>query len=319
LKIAAKVNASGETYFFDNLRVEKDVPRKTHTLTTNATDGSISLNPPGGVYTEGTIVTVKATPNSRLTFSNWSGDLSNSSNPTSITIDNDHSITANFRAPISGTKNVLFLVGDATAMKREDQAVYARLQNLGYTVQLMSDDKFSVRESTDKARILTSASIGATVLKTQLRDVAVPVINWEHFVQDEYGFCTEAALSSNIPKSQELIITTPGHPLAAGLLAGPRVVTNGQTNFSCAQPGGSPIIIAKVNDGSERACIYAYETNAAMTLGNAPARRVHFFLQGEGFTVLNNDGLKLFDAAVNWATSQAVSGKQQLATPQRRK
>ncbi len=40
----------------------------TYTLTTSATNGSISLNPPGGVYNAGTVVTVTANPNSGYAF-----------------------------------------------------------------------------------------------------------------------------------------------------------------------------------------------------------------------------------------------------------
>ena len=54
----------------------------TYTLATSATNGSISLNPPGGIYTTGTVVTVTAIPNSGYAFGNWSGDLSGSVNPT---------------------------------------------------------------------------------------------------------------------------------------------------------------------------------------------------------------------------------------------
>jgi len=56
------------------------------------------LNPPGGLYTNGTVVTVTATPNSGYAFKNWSGNLSGSVNPTTITMTGDNSVTANFRA-----------------------------------------------------------------------------------------------------------------------------------------------------------------------------------------------------------------------------
>ncbi len=68
----------------------------TYALTTSATNGSISLNPPGGAYTNGTVVTVTANPNSGYAFSNWSGSLSGSVNPTTITMNGDKSVTANF-------------------------------------------------------------------------------------------------------------------------------------------------------------------------------------------------------------------------------
>ena len=82
--------------------------------------------------------------------------------------------------------------------------------------------------------------------------------------------------------------------------AGIRTVATGAGDFSWGEPGGSPIIIARLNDGSHP-CLYAYEAGAAMSSGTAPARRVHLFLQNDTFSSLNADGLKLFDAAVGWA------------------
>ena len=68
-----------------------------YNLTTNtAGSGSISLNPAGGTYDEGTIVTVSASPASGFEFSGWSGDLSGSTNPTTITMNSAKSITASF-------------------------------------------------------------------------------------------------------------------------------------------------------------------------------------------------------------------------------
>lgn len=68
-----------------------------YTLTT-ATNGSgtISMNPTGGTYAPGTVVTVTANPASGWQFSGWSGDLSGSTNPTTITMNSNKSITATF-------------------------------------------------------------------------------------------------------------------------------------------------------------------------------------------------------------------------------
>jgi PKD repeat protein len=68
-----------------------------YTLTTNTVgNGSITLDPPGGVYDEGTVVTLTAVPDVGWQFDHWSGDLSGSQNPTIITMDADKSVTANF-------------------------------------------------------------------------------------------------------------------------------------------------------------------------------------------------------------------------------
>ena len=66
----------------------------TYNLTTDAENGSISLSPPGGVYDNGTLVTLTATPDTGYQFSAWSGDLSGSENPTSIPMDSNKTVTA---------------------------------------------------------------------------------------------------------------------------------------------------------------------------------------------------------------------------------
>ncbi|MBN1996611.1 DUF4832 domain-containing protein [candidate division KSB1 bacterium] len=65
-------------------------------LLTNATNGSIDLDPAGGIYEEGTQVTLTAIPEFGYTFSSWSGDLSGTENPVVITMDADKNVTANF-------------------------------------------------------------------------------------------------------------------------------------------------------------------------------------------------------------------------------
>ena len=60
-------------------------PPPTFTLTTSAANGSIALNPPGGVYTTGTVVTVTAHGSYGYAFASWGGALSGTVNPT-----NDH-------------------------------------------------------------------------------------------------------------------------------------------------------------------------------------------------------------------------------------
>jgi uncharacterized repeat protein (TIGR02543 family) len=68
-----------------------------YTLTVNTVgQGSVALNPPGGTYNEGTVVTLTATPSSGWQFDNWSGDLSGTQNPITITMNDDKTVTANF-------------------------------------------------------------------------------------------------------------------------------------------------------------------------------------------------------------------------------
>ncbi len=66
-------------------------------LTTNTTGiGTISVDPPGGVYIAGQEITIMASPEEDWQFTAWSGDLSGTTNPLVVTITSDLDITANF-------------------------------------------------------------------------------------------------------------------------------------------------------------------------------------------------------------------------------
>jgi mannan endo-1,4-beta-mannosidase len=67
----------------------------TYTLTTSAANGTITLNPAGGSYTAGTVVTATASSPCN-TFVSWSGASTSTSNPVTITMDGNKTLTANF-------------------------------------------------------------------------------------------------------------------------------------------------------------------------------------------------------------------------------
>jgi len=71
----------------------------SYTLSTSsATGGSVILHPAGGKYLPGTTVTVIVKNNFGYQFNSWGGDLSGSDQITTITMDGDKSISANFEA-----------------------------------------------------------------------------------------------------------------------------------------------------------------------------------------------------------------------------
>ncbi|MFY0625552.1 MAG: polysaccharide lyase family 7 protein [Reichenbachiella sp.] len=68
-----------------------------YTLTSDITgDGTVTLNPAGGVYDDGTEVTLTAEANDGSLFDNWSGDASGTSNVTTVIMNADKSVTAEF-------------------------------------------------------------------------------------------------------------------------------------------------------------------------------------------------------------------------------
>ncbi|MEH0153121.1 T9SS type A sorting domain-containing protein [Limibacter armeniacum] len=72
-----------------------EVSGQSYTLTV-ASSGQGSVSPSGGSFADGASVSLTATPVSGWLFSGWSGDASGSSNPLTITMDGNKSITAVF-------------------------------------------------------------------------------------------------------------------------------------------------------------------------------------------------------------------------------
>jgi len=58
--------------------------------------GTVSFDPPGGVYQAGTVVTMTANADPGWEFSSWSGDLDGATNPAEISMDADKTVFADF-------------------------------------------------------------------------------------------------------------------------------------------------------------------------------------------------------------------------------
>ena len=78
-----------------------------YTLTTTTTgSGTVSASPQATSYESGASVTLTATPANGFTFTGWSGALSGSSNPATVVMSSDKSVTAIFTA-VTQTKYTL--------------------------------------------------------------------------------------------------------------------------------------------------------------------------------------------------------------------
>ena len=78
-----------------------------YTLTVNAgSGGSVTLNPTGGSYASGTVVTLNAVAATGYIFYGWSGDVSGSTNPATITMNGNKFVTATFVAGTCSTVNL---------------------------------------------------------------------------------------------------------------------------------------------------------------------------------------------------------------------
>lgn len=58
--------------------------------------GTVTLDPPGGVYEPGTVVTLHALAGDTYYFGSWAGEFTGNANPVEITVDADKAVTVRF-------------------------------------------------------------------------------------------------------------------------------------------------------------------------------------------------------------------------------
>ena len=108
---SAELGAGGASYTFKKVKTDHTInvtfkttttaaPADTVTLTTTAQDGQITRSSTQSAYPTNTTITLTAVPNAGFQFVGWSGDASGTSNPLSVVLNKNKSITANF-SPLS--------------------------------------------------------------------------------------------------------------------------------------------------------------------------------------------------------------------------
>ncbi|MDZ7778971.1 MAG: CARDB domain-containing protein [Gemmatimonadota bacterium] len=93
------VEESDETNNFQSVAITVTEPVATYTLTLDqnfADAGSVTTDPAGGTYEEGTVVSLTAVPAEGFRFSHWSGAVDGDANPVDLTMDADVAVTAHF-------------------------------------------------------------------------------------------------------------------------------------------------------------------------------------------------------------------------------
>jgi hypothetical protein len=131
--------------------------------------------------------------------------------------------------------------------------------------------------------------------------VAIPVICLEPFLYDEMAMTGSNPTDQGFAPAQTQIgIVAPGHALAAGLTGTVTVLSQAH---SIGFGGPSPVAmrVATVVGQPGQFAAFAYTAGAMMVGRTAPARRVGWFALHTAFASLNGEGVRMFDAAIDWA------------------
>ncbi|NLD91573.1 MAG: InlB B-repeat-containing protein [Fibrobacter sp.] len=96
----------------------------TYALIITSSNGEVTISPNATVFDSGTIVTLTPAPSTGYHFAGWSGALSGTTNPATITMNSTKSVTANFEANPPNTFALTVLATNGTVQKTPDQTQY---------------------------------------------------------------------------------------------------------------------------------------------------------------------------------------------------
>ena len=130
-----------------------EVAPATYTLNTSGANGSVAKAPDKTSYDEGETVTLAATPNTGYSFASWSGDLSGSSPSTTLTMDGNKSVTANFTAntytlAAGGANGSVARAPDKSSYAHGETVTLTATANTGYSFATWSGDASGTSPST---------------------------------------------------------------------------------------------------------------------------------------------------------------------------
>ena len=197
------------------------------------------------------------------------------------------------------------LVAGSTNLGSGDNWVKNRLEILGFQVTVKDDNYVSSSDANGMGLVLISSTVNSGSVGSKFTSVTVPVIVWESYVLDDMKMTGPTAGSDYGQNGNynSLSITDSSHPLSAGLSGTVQVLTTSNSMRWGWTTASGVAKAAKIAGQSSRYGIFGFDTNVSMYGGfKAPARRVSLFLDDNTATSLTANGVKLFDAAVAWAS-----------------
>lgn len=204
----------------------------------------------------------------------------------------------------------LFLVENPGALNTSEQRIRSRLQGRGIRVEVIDDDAFTPARADGCQLVVMSKTVTSTKIANKLKGVGCGVVFWEDNQQklDMLATIHNDGLDGTSWHQEGNDVHVWGEApseLRAGLSG--RVLLYTRHDQMTYAPNGdlssAAIVIAEFEDPGGPKVIYVMERDAVLADGSrAAGRRAYFGLYQDTFQYLTEDGLRLFDALVTWAT-----------------
>ncbi|UAY51507.1 InlB B-repeat-containing protein [Ferruginibacter albus] len=221
--------------------------------------GTVAVTPSATTYDSGTVITVKATPASGYSFTNWNGDASGTVTSVSVTVNSNKNITANFQV-VQVTAYTLTTSSNpavgGTISKNPNAASYNSGTSVALTVTPASGYMFT-GWSGDASGTSTSVNVIMTANKTVTANFrAIPKYTITTSVLPAGGGTVSLSPSAATYDSGTVVTATAipasGYSFvnwsgdASGTAAATTITANGNknitANFQVVQSGGSSTI-----------------------------------------------------------------------------
>jgi len=207
--------------------------------------------------------------------------------------------------PIFKGKKVLLVAAITSDTAKVDANIKAHFESLGMTVNMVSDINPPAPDGYDLVYI-TSDTKAKTILYIY-RTTTVPVYTAKPWLLEFLGMVDMVPQKDYGEDEKEeqsfTYLQNAPNPLQAGLPNGLLVpVKHAIKLYNWGRPERSAQVVATFPGEPDKGFIFGYEKGVYMSESfTAPARRVFFGIAPDQFDILNDNGMKLFDACAAWA------------------
>jgi hypothetical protein len=199
---------------------------------------------------------------------------------------------------VAASPTLLLVVGNAATPNNSDLRLQTVLAARGLDVRLASDEDPAVVAGIDV--VVLAESSASFLVASKYRDVTVPVVSLERALFPYMGMTGTGGSDFGSTAGTDLTVLLPGHGLAGGL-SGTVSVVSASAGLTWGLPGPGAERVAILSGMPSRVAIFGYPQGAAMAAGTAAARRVGCFITEQAALLLDDDGLRLLGAAIDWA------------------
>jgi hypothetical protein len=199
---------------------------------------------------------------------------------------------------VTPPRTVLMVVGNAAMPTGSDTRLQQLLLVRGLRVRLASDEDPVVVTGIDVVVLAESAV--SFLVADRYRNVAVPVVTLDRVLFQYMGMTSTGGTDYGSTIATDLTVLLPEHGLAGGL-SGTVSVVSASANLAWGVPAPSAERVAILSGMPDRVAVFGYPQGATMVTGTAVARRVGCFVTEQAALLLDDDGVRLLSAAIDWA------------------